>query len=105
MHGKEHGHVAGNLGDRPHQFLEYLRIVHVGRAMHRQEDVFALRDAVARRRREAAGAIAVREQRVDHHVADEMDALVRDAFTPQVLVRRLFGGEQQVGQADRSTRG
>ena len=98
MHGKEHGHVAGNFGDRPHQVLEYLRIVHVGRTVHRQEDVFALCDAVALRRREAPGSIAVRQQRVDHHVADEMDALVRDPFTPQVVVRRMFSSEQQVGQ-------
>ena len=44
-----------------------------------------------------AGDRAVFHQRVDHHVADEVDFLGRDAFGAQIVGGVALGGEQVVG--------
>ena len=88
VHGEEHRNVASRFGDRSHQPLERRWIVHVGGAVQRQERVLACRDPMPLGRRETARAVAVRQQRIDHHVADEVDPLGRDALALEVIVRR-----------------
>ena len=95
---EEHRHVFRNCGDARHQPLEPLWIVDVARSVQRQQGVFAFPDAVSGRRGEPARPLPVREQRVDHHVADQVDTLVGNPFPPQVLERRGFGREEIVRQ-------
>jgi hypothetical protein len=40
--------------------------------------------------------LAVREQRVDHHIADEVDPLPGDPFRLQVLIGGPLGGEEKI---------
>ena len=48
--------------------------------------------------RRGAGLLSEPEERVDHHVADVMDALARDPFPQQVLDGGRLRGEAVVGQ-------
>jgi hypothetical protein len=62
------------------------------------EDVAALLEPVLAPGGEPARALDVREQRVDHRVADERDQLVGDALGPQVLVPVLRVRQEERGQ-------
>ncbi len=44
-----------------------------------------------------AGPLAVPEQRVDHHVPDEMNPIAPDPFLHEILVGCPLGGEEQIG--------
>lgn len=37
------------------------------------------------------------EQRVDHRITDEVDAIARDTGAAKIVVSRLAGGEKPVG--------
>ena len=72
--------------------------VDVARPVQRARGVFARGQRQSREHGAAlAGDRAVLHQRVDHHVADEVDLLGRDAFGAQIVGGVALGGEQIVG--------
>ena len=97
MHGKQHRPVRGELRQGVEQLAQRRRIVHVGRAVQRRDGVLAPRDAVRARRCERPRRRDCRDEGIDHHVADEMDALRRQPFAAEILCRLPRGREQQAG--------
>ncbi len=80
-------HAAEAADDRAQRFAG----VHVRRPVKGHVDVTARLDAEPLRRLAGAGLVEVPRQRVDHHVADQADALGGNALAPEVLVRVGLG--------------
>ena len=84
--------------DRPHQAAKRRRMIDVRRTVERKDSVVSTGHAdflqVRRGELPTAG-----DERIDHHVADEMNPLVRNALAPQVLAATRLADEQPL--ADR----
>ncbi len=73
---------------------EQTGIVHERGPVKRDERVRPRYELVLCPRLELEGALEVLENRVDHRIADEVNALRIDAFAREVLERRLRVGQQ-----------
>ena len=99
MHREHEGNLALEASDRSHQPREYLRLIDVGRPMHRQDRVPSGLNVKTFEDWRACDTGAACEQCVDHHIADEMDAVAGNVFRAQVCHTAQLGDEQPV--ADR----
>ena len=83
---REHDwNLAGDTRQSADQSLERVGVVHVARPVQREHRVGAARQPKGLRHMQGARPLTVRQQRVDHDVADEMDLLRRHAFGTEVL--------------------
>ena len=97
MQRQHHRQPGGEDPQRIHQSRCGRRRIHVGRPMERRHGV-ALGDAEARPDRSRVEAVEMRQQGVDHGVADQVHPLGRDALVRQVVDGLRAGHEQQVRQ-------
>jgi hypothetical protein len=100
---KTSGTLLGNFAQHGQQGRQRFRPIDIGRAVQRDHAI-TLRIVENRRidtghlqglRR--GGELAIRQQRVDHHVADEAHAFLGNPFARQVGVGAALGGVQAVG--------
>ena len=93
---EQHRHLTAHLVQRLEQLAQHRGIVDVRRAVQRDHrvadapDLVSRRDVALRRLRQGPA------QRVDHDVADEMDAIAGDPFGDQVVARVAGRGQEQV---------
>jgi hypothetical protein len=95
MHGENDGQRLGDPGQLPHR-LGQKRPVHECRPVQRDDQVLALRETVVRGRAERVDAVAHRDERVDHRVADVVDPGRAPAFREQVVTRFRRVDEQEL---------
>ena len=96
VRGQHHGEVTGTRAQRADELHQPIGVVHVARPVQGGEHegpVIAERAPELGRDR----TVAIRDQRVDHRVADHVDAGRVDALAQQVVAGTIGGREVQVG--------
>ncbi len=90
------------VGDRVQRFQDAQQrrpVVDVRGPVQRDDRVAGRPQAQPFEHVRVAGPLQVGDQRVDHDVADAVDALLGDALAPQVLVAVGRGGQQDLGES------
>ena len=103
MAWKDDRHPFHRPPDGREDVVESLGVIHVAGTMEREDRIGDGRSLIARlevQPLQNLGSLcgrSVREQRVDHHVPDEMDLLLRNALSPEVLVGARFCRKEEIG--------
>ncbi len=97
MHREHDRELLVDLLEHGEQAPQMVGVVHVARAMEREGHVAAGRQSQALEGVALARAGEVRAQRVDHDVADDVDAPRENALAQEVLATGGLGHEQPVG--------
>ena len=92
MHREQNRRVIAQLGEGSEHLVEPGQVVHVRRPMQGHENV-ARREIYFRK----PGVRQHADQRVDHDVADQVNAAGGNAFARKVPVSVFGGSEQQIG--------
>ncbi len=102
MNGEDDRKAPADLHESSSQSFETLGPIDVGGAMKRENRVL-LQVGLAGRTGESMqslpcrhGSLQVPQERIDHHVADEVDAPVLDPLPEKVLAGASLGREQQI---------
>src|SRR5579871_757106 len=95
MDGKHHRNAMGYISNYGTNAAQYFHVVDIGRAMQGQHGELAILKPLGTR--ESAGTLDIAQERVDHGVANEMDAVFRNSFVTEVLAGDFVGGEEQIG--------
>src|SRR6185436_7228263 len=94
MNWKNHGNAVGNFFNGSQNACERFRVINIRRTMKREHRVLIKSEILSDRRLFCARQVL--QQRIDHHVADQADSLLRNSFGTKILVSISRRSEQQV---------
>jgi hypothetical protein len=104
MQGKDQRQLLGNLAQHAQQGRQLLGPVDIRRAVQRHHAITPrivenrrIDTGHLQRLRRGMGELAIRQQGIDHHVADKTHAFLGDPFARQVGLGAALGGIQAVG--------
>src|SRR6267142_5344993 len=96
MDGKDDRELARHVLERVQEILQHRGVVDVRWAMQRDDPVAALLDAKSTMNGRAVPPGTELLERVDHHVADEVDLVLADPLAEEVLTSTLLRDEQKL---------
>lgn len=88
---------TGAVANRLEQAREVVALVDVGRPMQRDDEIVASNESMGIPERRFLQTVDIRQQRIDHRVADKENPIVGDSALAQVPVGELTGGEEIIG--------
>ena len=98
MHRHDHWRFVTDRLEGRENRLQALRIIRVGSAMDGDQYVSLRCDtSLGKDRAFRLGAGTVLQDRIVHHVTNQVDTAGRDAFTPEIVDGRLGGNEMHRG--------
>ena len=98
MHGKQHRSVSRQQRQRLQQLGERFRVIDVGGPVQRRDRVPTRREPVAAGRGQRARGGQGDDERVDHHIPDELHPRGGQAFLMQIRQGVARRCEEQIGQ-------
>jgi hypothetical protein len=101
VHGKDQWHLAREFSERRDQGGQRRRVVHVGRAVQGHQPIPARLEPVPSDRVALLGPLEVGDERVDHHVADQVDLVGAVPLGLEVGHGVVAGGEEVVADTIR----
>lgn len=99
MDGKNHFVAPGTIANRLKQTREVIALVYVGWPMQGDDEILAGNEPVEIPESGLLQAVDIRQQGVDHRIANKENPIVGDSTLAQVLVRELAGGKKIVGDS------
>ena len=97
VHREHHGSLRLDPRHGHQEGAERSFAVDIAGPVQREQTVVPGLDRERLEGRGRAGPLTIPEQRIDHHVADEVDPVAGNPFPREILVGRGFRGEEEIG--------